>query len=135
MLTHLQSLQLDIMLILSGISAATAFYLALTKSLDTERKVYLILTNVFSVLLLYFDRAAYLFRGDTSISGYWMVRISNFTVFAMVLMIVWAFNHYIRDIYRDETGIAKIPLRLTLVDFLVIAGLILLAISQFNGMY
>ena len=135
MITHLQNIQLDIMLMLCGISAATAFYLALSKSLDTERKVYLILTNVFSVLLLYFDRAAYIFRGDTSFSGYWMVRISNFTVYAMVLMIVWAFNHYIRDIYRDETGIAKIPLRLTLVDFLVIAGLILLAISQFNGMY
>lgn len=135
MIATLKVIQLDVMLILSGISAATAFFMSLTKSLDKERKVFLILTNVFSVLLLYFDRAAYIYRGDTSTTGYWMVRISNFTVFAMVLLIVWAFNHYIRDIYRDETGIKKIPIRLTLVDFLVMAGLVMLAVSQLNGMY
>lgn len=130
-----QSLQLDLMLILSGISAATAFFMALSKTLDRERKLFLILTNIFTVLLLYFDRTERFFNGDPSATGYWMVRISNFIQFAMVLLIIWAFNHYIRDIYIDETGLKKIPVRLTVIDILVIIGLILLCISQFTGLY
>lgn len=130
-----QSLQLDLMLILSGISAATAFFMALSKTLDRERKMFLILTNIFTVLLLYFDRTERFFNGDPSATGYWMVRISNFIQFAMVLLIIWAFNHYIRDIYIDETGLKKIPVRLTVIDILVIIGLILLCISQFTGLY
>ena len=114
MIGTLESIQLDLMLVLSGISAATAIFMALSKSLDRERKIFLILTNVCAVLLLFFDRLAYIYRGDVSETGYWMVRISNFVVYAMVLLIVWAFNHYIRDIYSDETGFKKIPLRLKL---------------------
>ena len=135
MIGTLESIQLDLMLILSGISAATAIFMALSKSLDRERKIFLILTNVCAVLLLFFDRLAYIYRGDVSETGYWMVRISNFVVYAMVLLIVWAFNHYIRDIYSDETGFKKIPLRLKLVDYLVMLGLILLAVSQKTGLY
>ncbi len=123
------------MLILSGISAATAFFMALSKTLDRERKLFLILTNIFTVLLLYFDRLEHFFNGDPSATGYWMVRISNFIQFSMVLLIIWAFNHYIRDIYIDETGLKKIPVRLTVIDILVIIGLILLCISQFTGLY
>ena len=123
------------MLILSGISAATAFFMALSKTLDRERKLFLILTNIFTVLLLYFDRLEHFFNGDPSATGYWMVRISNFIQFSMVILIIWAFNHYIRDIYIDETGLKKIPVRLTVIDILVIIGLILLCISQFTGLY
>ncbi len=130
-----QSLQLDLMLILSGISAATAFFMALSKTLDRERKLFLILTNIFTVLLLYFDRLEHFFNGDPSATGYWMVRISNFIQFSMVILIIWAFNHYIRDIYIDETGLKKIPVRLTVIDIMVIAGLLLLCISQFTGLY
>lgn len=134
MTDFLQSIQLDVMLILSGISAATAFYLALSKSLDPERKVYLILTNVFAVLLLYFDRLTYIFNKDTSTTGYWMNRVSNFIVYAMIYLIIWAFNHYVRDIYHDETGL-KPPFRLILIDFMVMAGLVMLGISQSIGLY
>ncbi len=135
MIESLKNIQLDLMLVLCGISAATAFFMALSKSLDKERKFYLILTNMFAVLLLHFDRASYIYRGDTSEMGYRMVRISNFIVFCMVLMIVWAFNHYVRDIYSDETGLKKIPFRLRLIDYLALAGLVLLIISQFTGLY
>lgn len=135
MIESLKDIQLDLMLVLCGISAAAAFFMALSKSLDKERKIYLILANLFSVLLLHFDRAAYVYRGDTSELGYRMVRLSNFMVFAMVLTILWAFNNYVRDIYKDETGLKKIPFRLIIIDYLVAVGLILIVISQFTGLY
>lgn len=135
MIGILESVQLDVMLILSGISAATAFFMALTKSLDRERKIFLILTNVCAVLLLYFDRAERLFSGDPGITSYWMVRVSNFIQFSMIYLIIWAFNHYVRDIYVDETGLKSVPVRLKVIDFMVMAGLLLLGISQFTGLY
>ena len=135
MLAFLETIQLDLMLILSGISAAVALFLALSKSIDKERRFYLILTNIFAVLLLQFDRATFIFQGNSSAFGYWMVEISNFMVYAMILLILWAFNHYVRDIYKDETGIQKIPIRLKITDYLVIAGMVLLVISRFTGLY
>lgn len=131
----LKQLQLDLMLVLSGISAAVAFFLVLTKSLDKERKAFLILANVFSVILLLSDRTACEYRGSTAPGAFWIVRISNFLIFAMVIMILEAFNNYVQDICMDETGIKKVPFRLKLNNYLLLAGMILLIISQFTGLY
>lgn len=131
----LKSVQLDVMLILSGLALATVLFMTFSKSFDRKRKFYLIMTNIFAVLILMFDRAAYIYRGDTSTLGYWMVRISNFVVFGMVLTIVWGFNHYVMDIVLDDTVIKRVPLRLKVIDYLVCLGLILLIISQFTGLY
>ena len=135
MIEIFKDIQLELMLVLRGVSAAVAFFLSLSKSVDNERKTFLILANAGSVMLLISDRAAYMYRGDPSVLGYWMVRVSNFLVFAMVLLILWSFNHYVRDIYVDETGLEKIPFRLKLVDYLCITGVVLLIISQFTGLY
>jgi len=135
MLEVLTNTQLNIMLLLSGISLAVAIFMGMSKSLDKERKIFLILTNVFAVLLLNFDRAAYIYRGRTDNFSFGMVRVSNFMVFALVLMISWAFNQYIKDIYVDETGNGKLPFRLKLIDYFCAAGLVLLIISQFTGLY
>ncbi|MBR3143183.1 MAG: hypothetical protein IKF09_08580 [Clostridiales bacterium] len=106
-----------------------------SKTLDRERKIFLVLSNIFSVLLLVFDRYAYIYRGNTSETGYWMVRISNFIVFIMTLMIDWGFNHYIIDIIMDETDVKKVPVRLKMIDYLIAIGIGLVIISQFTGLY
>ena len=135
MIESIKSIQLDIMLIISGLCLATAVFMTFSKTLDKERKLFLVLSNIFSVLLLVFDRYAYIFRGDTSTTGYWMVRISNFIVFLMILLIDWGFNHYIIDIVVDDTDAKKVPVRLKLIDYLIAVGIILVIISQFTGLY
>ena len=135
MIEILKDVQLDLMLILSGISAAVALFLALSKSLDKERKVFLILANLFSVILLISDRAAYEYRGDPAPASFWIVRISNFLIFAMIIMILGAFNSYVQDICMDEAGIARTPIRLRLINYLLLGGMILLIVSQFTGLY
>ena len=77
MIESIKSVQLDIMLIISGLCLATAIFMTFSKTLDRERKIFLVLSNIFSVLLLVFDRYAYIYRGNTSETGYWMVRIST----------------------------------------------------------
>lgn len=135
MIEVFRSVQLDLMLILSGISGAVAFFLALSKSLDKERKLYLILANLFSVLLLISDRAAYRYRGDPSQLGGYVVRVSNFMTFAMLLMILWAFNNYFQDICKDEPGIGTKSKRLIACNYIILTGLFLLAVSQITGLY
>ena len=131
----LKDIQLDIMLVLTGICAVMVIFVLISKVFSPQRKSSLLMMTIGSMFLLIFDRFAYIYRGDTSVAGWWMVRISNFIQFSMVILIIWAFNHYIRDIYIDETGLKKIPVRLTVIDIMVIAGLLLLCISQFTGLY
>ena len=135
MLETLKNVQLDLMLVICGISGAVAFFLALSKSIDKERKLYLILANLFSVLLMISDRAAYSFRGNTGLAASVIVRISNFLTFGMILMILWAFNNYLQDICREAPGIKAALKRLKVCNYIILFGLFLLFASQLTGLY
>lgn len=135
MLETLKNVQLDLMLVICGISGAVAFFLALSKSIDKERKLYLILANLFSVLLMISDRAAYSFRGNTGLTASVIVRISNFLTFGMILMILWAFNNYFQDICREAPGIKAALKRLKACNYIILFGLFLLFASQLTGFY
>ena len=135
MLETLKNVQLDLMLVICGISGAVAFFLALSKSIDKERKLYLILANLCSVLLMISDRAAYSFRGNTGLAASVIVRISNFLTFGMILMILWAFNNYFQDICREAPGIKAASKRLKVCNYIILFGLFLLFASQLTGLY
>ena len=135
MLETLKNVQLDLMLVICGISGAVAFFLVLSKSIDKERKLYLILANLFSVLLMISDRAAYSFRGNTGLAASVIVRISNFLTFGMILMILWAFNNYFQDICREAPGIKAALKRLKACNYIILFGLFLLFASQLTGLY
>ena len=135
MLETLKYVQLDLMLVICGISGAVAFFLALSKSIDKERKLYLILANLCSVLLMISDRAAYSFRGNTGLAASVIVRISNFLTFGMILMILWAFNNYFQDICREAPGIKAASKRLKVCNYIILFGLFLLFASQLTGLY
>ena len=135
MLETLKNVQLDLMLVICGISGAVAFFLALSKSIDKERKLYLILANLCSVLLMISDRAAYSFRGNTGLAASVIVRISNFLTFGMILMILWAFNNYFQDICREAPGIKAALKRLKACNYIILFGLFLLFASQLTGLY
>ncbi len=87
------------------------------------------------MFLIMFDRYSYMFRGDTSTWGYWMVRICNFLVFSMTICVLHSFNLYLVDIFRNEGGLDRAPMRLRIVELLVILGQALIIISQFTGLY
>ena len=99
--------QLDIMLILSGICGLIAFFSLIIKTLTPRRKFALAFMDLGAMLLLIFDRYAYIYRGDVSRLGFWMVRVSNFFVFSMSLAILFAFNVYLTDLYANEGKLEK----------------------------
>ncbi len=125
--------QLNYMLCLSSICAVIILFISVTSSMPRKRKLSLIVTETGAMLLLTFDRFAYIYRGDESALGWWMVRISNYMVFALSLIAIWGFNMYLSDMLVNEGGLAKVPRRLKAVNILMIAGEIIVFINLFTG--
>ena len=131
----LRNHQLNVMLFLSGVAAVLAILAFCTKSLPQKRRQIIGYLKLFACLLLIADRFAYIFRGDPSTLGWWMVRICNFLVFLLSLLIIFLFNQYIKDMVAHEGGVKKQLVRLQCVDILCGLGIFYLIFSQFTGMY
>lgn len=131
----LKDIQLDIMLVLTGICAVMVIFVLISKVFSTQRKSSLLMMTIGSMFLLIFDRFAYVYRGDTSVAGWWMVRISNYFVFALTLFMIFSFNQYLKDLYLTDGNAQNVNKRLYIVDVLFGVGLVLVTISQFTGFY
>ena len=131
----IKTYQLDIMLGLFAACMAFAFLLFFTRFLEKRRKWIIFMVEVVAGILIFFDRMAYLYSGDLSRTGYIMVRVSNFFVFAMTPAIVWGLNLYIIDLLRVEANEKKVLKRLKFVNIAAVVEIVLVIISQFSGMF
>ena len=131
----LKLLQSDLMMVLSTICGTLALLVYLTNTMSHKRKVALMLLEISAMLLMISDRRAYIYRGDTSSLGWWMVRISNFLVFFLTLVVIWSFNLYLIDLYINEGKLDAVPRRLKAASILALIGMVLVIISQFTGFY
>ena len=135
MFDFLKTHQLNIMLYMSGICSILVVLTLMTKTLSNRRRRILALLEASAMLLLIADRYAYIYRGDPSLLGFWMVRISNFLVYFLILYITHSITLYLFDLFRNEGRLRTIPKRLYLCEILFAAGVVLLVISQFTGLY
>jgi hypothetical protein len=71
---------------------------AFTRTMTPTRRRILLYMQTVAMLLLLFDRCAYIYRGDVSELGYYMVRISNFCVYMFSLAASHSFNLYLIDL-------------------------------------
>ena len=131
----LRNHQLNMMMSLASICGIIAFFVFISKSIPRERKRALLLIEINAMLLLSADRAAYIYRGQMDTLGFWMVRISNFVVFFTTLTLIYSFNMYLKDHFRNSMKIDPLPKRLIFNDMLVAFGILTLVISQFTGWY
>ena len=97
MLDFLIKHQTDVMLALSSVCAMTAFFVFLSGSLEKRRKMALMVMELGGMTLLIFEMFSYIYRGDMSELGYWMVRIGNFMTFAMMPVLMAGFANYLND--------------------------------------
>lgn len=136
MLKILQSYQLDFMLILSGICVLLLIFSILVKNLTTRHRPAFILLILSATVLIISDRFAYIYRGDVSTTGFWMVRICNFLTFLCIIMILLFYNLLLAAmIVETDEQRTKAPLGLKIVSILCSIGIILLIVSQFTGLY
>ena len=127
--------QLSIMLFLSGICSVLAILCFFTNSIPKKRRYILTLLEFFAALLLIMDRYAYIFRGNTSVLGWWMVRISNFSVFLFSLCILHTFTLYLCSLFTNEGGLERVPRRLQVCQVFFGVGIIFLVLGVLSGIY
>ena len=107
----------------------------------------LIFVELFTGCMLLFDALAYIFRGNTSTVGWYMVRLSNLFVYICNFSISFFFCFYVCEfikqsrlslglIFHPKASIKNgIPVQLFVVLFLCIAGICLIVISQFTNLF
>ena len=127
---YLKNFQLEIMLVLEVICAMLTLFSFLTKYTTKKRRFSLILMSFSAMLMLMSDRWAYYYRGNTSLIGFWMVRVTNFLVFFLTLVIVYSFNEYLIDLCSPS-----VPKWLEYTKIIIFIGEIMIILSQFTGFY
>ncbi len=127
--------QLNVMLFLSGVCAVLVIMALMSSTLSSRRRRILAVIEATGMFLLISDRFAYMYRGNTSGTGYWMVRISNFLVYFLTLFAVHSVTLYLTDLLKNEGGMPSRPKRLIICESLFLAGIVLIIISQFTGLY
>lgn len=134
-MNFLTEYQLDIMMFMCGMCGILALMTMITKSLPRKTKIILASMEISAMLLLLFDRFSYIFRGNTSELGFWMVRISNGMVYVMSLVIPFFVTRFLEDIYINEIKVKRTPIMLIAADVVFAIGLVLVIVSQFTGLY
>ena len=127
--------QPDIMLFLCGMCGILAVMTLLARSLPRKTKHILTAMEIATMMLLVFDRYCYIFEGDASRLGYYMVRISNGTVYLLLLVIPFLVTRYLVDILINEGKLTRVPTPLKIADGLFAVGLVLLVLAPFVGLY
>ena len=127
--------QLYFMLVLAGACGVLALMTLFTDVLSRRRKTILFLMELSAMLMLLCDRWAYIYRGNVSRLGYYMVRYSNCLVFFFSLFIPFLVAQYLKDLFLHDANFQKAPLCLKLCDWLYGIGLTLLMVAQFTNLY
>ena len=135
MFDFIRNNQMNIMLCLCAICATMTVMLLLTKFLTKTRKWILICLEVIATFLLFFDRLAYIYAGNTEPAGYILVRLSNFMVFFLTCTIVLFFNSYLIDLLKKEGNLTVIPKRLAFTAYVSAFGMLMVIVSAFTGFY
>jgi hypothetical protein len=135
MIAFLKSYQTDIMLGLASICLIIALFTALTRTLPLRRKLILLTMEICSATWLFADRVAYIYHGVSGEAGYYAVRISNFLVFLMTVVVLECVNLYMEDVLVSEGGLKRAPVPLLICDYFACVAAVLVIVSQFTGLY
>ena len=107
----------------------------------------LIFIEIFTGFLLLFDALAYIYRGNTSQLGYYMVRLSNFFVYICNFSISFFFCFYVCEfvkqsrlsltliLHPSKSVKNGIPVQLFIVLFFCLAGIFITIYSQFTNLF
>ena len=135
MLELIKAHQLNLMLFLCGACGILIFLLMHTRFLSKNRKRILILMELVALLLLWFDRLAYLYAGVPGRTAFYMVRISNFAVFFLTSGIVFGFNLFLSDCLIQDVKPDSLPFILKLVQVLSVIGMVMAVFSAYTNLY
>lgn len=131
----LRAHQLSIMLFMSGVCCILAIATLMIKPLSGRKKSILAMMEASAMVLLIFDQYSYIYHGDPSELGYYMVRISNGIVFFLQIFLPHLVTQYLKDMFLNHSSFEKAPVTLKICDLLFALGTVALVVSQFTGLY
>ena len=135
------------LIILSIFCIQTGFFLVSGHKMKQNGRRTLIYVEFFTGFLLLFDALAYIYRGNTSSLGWYMVRISNFFVYICNFSASFFICFYVCEFIKQSRlsftinfhpirAIKNgIPIQLYIVHFFCFAGIVLTIISQFTNLF
>ena len=107
----------------------------------------LILLQVITGFLLAFDACAYVFRGNAGQIGFYIVRVSNFMVYALNYVTTFVFCFYSAEFIKSDLLPFKtlwspraavksgVPIHLFVVFYICLVGIVLTVASQFANLF
>lgn len=111
-----------------------AFCLFIGKNYNKERRKWMLCMQLSTAALLGSDALAWIFRGNPNLSGYYMVRISNFLVFALTDLTLLFFQNYVAcHLFKGEKPVQNVRIRMA--RLISLAGILLVVLSQFTDLY
>lgn len=135
MLNFILQNQILILFACSLFSLLLGSFVLTIKFPSSSRKQTLAGVEFSTALLMLFDALSYLYRGNTTETGYYMVRVSNGIVFAMILFNTYFLSKYITAIFMETGKFKKIPTLLSAGSIISVIGLVFVFLNLFNGMY
>jgi len=126
--------QLNIMLSLGNVCGAVALSM-LISGLRNKRKIILFFLGLSASILLISDRYIWIYDGDTSSKGWWMMRVNTFLCYEMTIVAFLAFNLYLKELFAAHKDLNPNLKRFSFNSIVLIAGILLVIIFQFTGLY
>ena len=123
------------MLFMCGMCGILTVMTLVTESLPRGTKIIVALMEVSAMLLLLFDRFAYIYRGDVSETGYFMVRLSNGMTYLLSLTIPFLVTRYLADMIKRDPRFSRIPKTLRAADIIFAVGILFIIIAVFTSLY
>lgn len=125
--------QVFILALLGAMSFVLVFLCLLVDYESKNRKKALLLLELATSLLLLSDAFTYLYWGNPSTLGFWMVRISNFLTYFLIYIEIIGLNIYIHSYVTSKKSL-QIQIEKG-IYILAGLGIVMLIVSQFNGMF
>lgn len=127
----------EIEIFLLALGGSICFIVALLALLieyrSNKRKRAIFTVEMATALLLIADMLAYIYDGNPSIMGYWVVRICNFLNFFLVYWEILGLNLFIGTYTKGEQSMLIHTRRIT--NILSYFGMGLIVLSQFTGWF
>lgn len=113
-----------------------AFCAYVSVSFEPQKRRCLLAMQLLCAGLLFNDSLAWAFRGEPGDVAYWIIRISNFSVFFLSDALLGAFHRYVCCYLFDKTPTEKQPRQMILLVYIIAAfGCGMVIVSQFTDLY
>ena len=122
------------MLILASVCFTISFFEVVT-GIKNKKKRYLLMLQLSAAVLLLSDRGEYLWDGNTTQLGFWMVRITSFLLFLCVPIILHAYNRYLQYLFSESEGLSPNLKRFKIIDILLAIHAVLTLSTPFTGAF